>query len=125
MSLFSLICHYRVSFNDNEETLRTYFENMYKRPDRDVRSTLDNARKKLLEASELKIDMRWTTTGKKIYDRLAHNNHSMATALAMYKDMTLRDYNLFKLRKKLEIIKIHIRIRVSQHRCSPVRRLLF
>ena len=37
-----------------------------------------------------------------------------------------RDYNLFKLRKKLEIIiSIHIRIRVSQHRCSPVRRLLF
>ena len=39
---------------------------------------------------------------------------------------TKRDYNLFKLRKKLEmIISIHIRIRVSQHRCSPVRRFLF
>ena len=31
------------------------------------------------------------------------------------------DYDLFKLRKKLEIIiSIHIRMRVSQHRCSPV-----
>ena len=57
----------------------------------DVRSTLDKARKKLLEASELKIDMKWTTTGKKIYDRLAHNNHNMATTLAMYKDMTPSD----------------------------------
>ena len=91
MALFSLICHYRVSSNDNEETLRTYFENMYKRLDRDVRSTLDKARKKLLEASELKIDMKWTTTGKKIYDRLAHNNHNMATPLAIYKDMTPSD----------------------------------
>ena len=31
------------------------------------------------------------------------------------------DYDLFKLRKKREIIiSIHIRMRVSQHRCSPV-----
>ena len=28
MALFSLMCHYRVSSNDNEETLRNYFENM-------------------------------------------------------------------------------------------------
>ena len=91
MALFSLICHYRVSSNDNEETLRTFFEGMWKRLDRDVRSTIDKARKKLLEASELKIDMKWTTTGKKIYDRLAHNNHNMATTLAIYKDTTPSD----------------------------------
>ena len=48
-----LICHYRVSSNDNEEMLRTYFENMYKRLDKDVRTTIDRARKKLLEASAL------------------------------------------------------------------------
>ena len=40
MALFSLICHYRVSSNDNEEMLRTYFENMYKRLDKDVRLSL-------------------------------------------------------------------------------------
>ena len=45
MSLFSLICHYRVISNDNEEMLRTYFENMYKRLDTDVRTTIDRARK--------------------------------------------------------------------------------
>ena len=49
MALFSLICHYRVSSNDNEEMLPTYFENMHKRLDKDVRTTIDRARKKLLE----------------------------------------------------------------------------
>ena len=95
MALFSLICHYRVSSNDNEETLRTYFDNMWKRLDRDVRTTIDTARKKLLEANELEIDMKWTTTGKRImkriYDKLSHDNHNLATTLLTYKDMTPSD----------------------------------
>ena len=90
MALFSLICHYRVSSNNNEETLRTYFENMHKRLDNDARTTIDRARKKLLEASELKVDMKWTNTRKK-YDKLSHNNHNMATTLLMYKDMPPSD----------------------------------
>ena len=64
---------------------------MHKRLDTDVRTTIDRARKKLLEASELKVDMKWTNTGKKIYDKLSHDNHNMATTLLMYKDMTPSD----------------------------------
>ena len=91
MALFSLICHYRVSSNDNEEMLRTYFENMHKRLDKDVRTTIDRARKKLLEASALQVDMKWTNTGKRIYDKLSYGNHNMATTLLIYKDMTPSD----------------------------------
>ena len=67
MALFSLICHYRVSSNDNEEMLRTYFENMHKRLDKNVRTAIDRVRKKLLEASALQVNMKWTATGKRIY----------------------------------------------------------
>ena len=91
MALFSRICHYRVSSNDNEKTLRTYFENMYKRPDKDVRTTIDRARKKLLEARELQVDMKWTNTCKRIYDKLSYGNHDMATTLLAYEDMTPSD----------------------------------
>ena len=91
MSLFSLIYHYRVSSNDNEEMLRTYFENMHKRLDKDARTTIDRARKKLLEVSALKVDMKWTNTGKRIYDKLSYGNHNMATTLLIYKDMTPSD----------------------------------
>ena len=91
MALFSLICHYRVSSNDNEEMLCTYFENMYKRLDKDVRTTIDRARKKLLEASALQVDMNWTNTGKRIYDKLSYGNHNMATTLLVYKYMAPSD----------------------------------
>ena len=65
MTLFSLVCHYRVSSNDNEETLRTCFENMHKRLDKDVRTSIGRAKKELLEASELKVDMKWKTQERK------------------------------------------------------------
>ena len=91
MALFSLICHYRVSSNGKEETLHTYFEDMYKMLDTDVRITIDRARKKLLEASELKVDMTWTNTGKRTYVKLSYGNHNMATTLLLYTDMAPSD----------------------------------
>ena len=91
MALFSLICHYRDSSNDIEEILRTYFENMYKRLDEDVCTTIDRARKNLLEASELKVDMKWTNICKRIYDKLSYGNHNVATALLVYKDISSLD----------------------------------
>ena len=39
-----------------------YLENMYKRLDKDVLTAVDRARKKLLEASELEVDIKWTNT---------------------------------------------------------------
>jgi hypothetical protein len=59
---------------------------------------------------------------------LHHTKQSPDVTYALKRAFEIeRDYNLFKLRKKLEIIKLSIIIciRVSQHRCSPVRRLLF
>ena len=64
---------------------------MYKRLDKDVRTTIDRARKELLEASALKVDMKWTNTGKRIYDKLSYVNHNMATTLLLCKDMPPSD----------------------------------
>ena len=46
---------------------------------------LDRARKKLLEIGAPQVDMKWTNTGKKIYDKLPYSNHNTATTLLIYK----------------------------------------
>ena len=56
-----------------------------------MRTTIDKTRKELLQASELKVDMKCTNTWKKIYDKASYGNHNMATVLSMYKDMASSD----------------------------------
>ena len=92
MALFSLICHYRVNNNDNEESLRAFFENLYKHlVGGQLRKSIEQARKKLIEANELTVDMKWTTTGKKIYEKLSHHDHNMQDSLKLFKDSTPAD----------------------------------
>ena len=118
MTLFSLICHYRVSSNDNEEMLRTHFENMYKRLHEDVRTTIDRASKKLLEASALQVDMKRTNTGKRIYDKLSYGNHNVATTLLIYKDMTPSDSQTCGLLDQMSA-KIDNHIKLDEKQDEP------
>ena len=91
-AIFALICHYRVSGCKREEEIRDYFQGLhFKMKSGDFKKPLAQARSQLNEAKELNVNLKWSTTGKRIYDTLSHNDHNMKTALADYKAITPED----------------------------------
>ena len=87
-----MMCHYRVSGCKREEEIRDYFQGLhFKMKSGDFKKPLAQARSQLNEAKELNVNLKWSTTGKRIYDTLSHNDHNMKTALADCKAITPAD----------------------------------
>jgi hypothetical protein len=90
--LFALICMFRPCNVEYTEELETTFVDCHTEfPGTDTRAVIRLLRGPLQEAQNLQIPLKWKQTGKRIVDRLVHNDHNMQEALKAFRRLEVAD----------------------------------
>jgi predicted transcriptional regulator len=90
--LFALICMFRPCNVEYTEELESTFVDCHMEfKGADPRAVIKELRGPLQEAPNLQIPIKWNQTGKRIVDRLVHNDHNMKDALKGFKNLEVAD----------------------------------